>query len=103
MEDYEPLGDLLTDEVQFPVVNILLFGSVGAGKSSVYNTINSVFRKKIFNVARSGNAEHSLTTKVSVHVIKRNKMPKILQTIIMLLTVFVVKMTYGFFPGVTLI
>jgi predicted GTPase len=55
---------MLTDEFQFPLVNILLFGSVGAGKSSVFNTINSIFRGKIFNVARSGNAEHSLTTKV---------------------------------------
>lgn len=58
------MGDMLTDEVQFPVVNILLFGGVGAGKSSVFNSFNSVFRGKIFNVARSGCAEHSLTTKV---------------------------------------
>lgn len=65
IENYEPLGDMLTDEFQFPLVNILLFGSVGAGKSSVFNTINSIFRGKIFNVARSGNAEHSLTTKFS--------------------------------------
>ncbi|XP_045157605.2 interferon-induced protein 44-like isoform X1 [Mercenaria mercenaria] len=63
VEKYEPLGDLLTDEVQFPKVNILLLGGVGAGKSSVFNTFNSIFRGKIFNVARSGSAEHSLTTK----------------------------------------
>ncbi|XP_053388782.1 interferon-induced protein 44-like isoform X2 [Mercenaria mercenaria] len=63
LENFEPLGDLLTGEVQFPQVNILLFGGVGAGKSSVFNTINSVFRGKIFNVARSGCTEHSLTTK----------------------------------------
>ncbi|XP_060578696.1 interferon-induced protein 44-like [Ruditapes philippinarum] len=63
VENYEPLGDLLTDEFQFPVVNILLFGAVGAGKSCVFNTINSIFRGKIFNVAISGNAEHRLTTK----------------------------------------
>lgn len=63
--NYEPLGDFLTGEVSFPQVNVLLFGGVGAGKSSVFNTINSVFRRKIFNVARSGYAGHSLTTKVS--------------------------------------
>ncbi|XP_045157612.2 interferon-induced protein 44-like isoform X2 [Mercenaria mercenaria] len=63
LENFEPMGDLLTGEVQFPQVNILLFGGIGAGKSSVFNTINSVFRGKIFNVARSGFSEHSLTTK----------------------------------------
>lgn len=64
IERYQPMGDMLTDEIQFPLVNVLLFGGVGAGKSSVFNTFNSVFRGKIFNVARSGCAEHSLTTKV---------------------------------------
>ncbi|KAL4236543.1 Interferon-induced protein 44-like [Mactra antiquata] len=69
LEHYEPLGDLITGEVTFPQVNILLFGGVGAGKSSVFNTWNSVFREKIFNVARSGSADHSLTTKFSKYPI----------------------------------
>ncbi|XP_060578688.1 interferon-induced protein 44-like isoform X1 [Ruditapes philippinarum] len=68
-ENYEPLGELLTGEVHFPQVNILLFGGVGAGKSSVFNTINSCFRGKIFNVARSGCAEHSLTSKFTKYPI----------------------------------
>ncbi|XP_053388784.1 interferon-induced protein 44-like isoform X2 [Mercenaria mercenaria] len=63
LENFEPMGDLLAGEVHFPQVNILLFGCVGAGKSSVFNTINSVFRGKIFNVALASCAEHVVTTK----------------------------------------
>jgi hypothetical protein len=43
----------------------LLVGQVGAGKSSFFNTINSIFRGYITSQACSGNAEHSLTTVVS--------------------------------------
>ncbi|KAK3580744.1 hypothetical protein CHS0354_023024 [Potamilus streckersoni] len=41
---------------------ILMIGPVGAGKSSFFNTINSVFKGRITYQASSGSAEHSLTT-----------------------------------------
>ncbi|XP_053395400.1 interferon-induced protein 44-like [Mercenaria mercenaria] len=63
IENYEPLQDLLNGEVHFPRANVLLMGPIGVGKSSFFNTINSIFRGKIFNIARSGSSEHSLTTK----------------------------------------
>eukprot|EP00105_Crassostrea_gigas_P045706 XP_019929854.1 PREDICTED: interferon-induced protein 44-like isoform X5 [Crassostrea gigas] len=42
--------------------NILLIGQIGAGKSSFFNSVNSIFRGKITSKARSGSFEHSLTT-----------------------------------------
>ncbi|KAL3875306.1 hypothetical protein ACJMK2_038226, partial [Sinanodonta woodiana] len=43
--------------------NILLLGSVGAGKSSFINTIYSCFRGCYTSVAGSGLTDRSLTTK----------------------------------------
>lgn len=64
IENYIPLKDSLPSDVQFPCVNILLFGSIGSGKSATYNTMNSVFRGKIFNTAASGGFENVITRKV---------------------------------------
>ncbi|XP_033754629.1 interferon-induced protein 44-like isoform X2 [Pecten maximus] len=41
---------------------ILLVGQVGAGKSSYFNTINSIFRGQISIQANAGSADKSLTT-----------------------------------------
>ncbi|CAG2238099.1 unnamed protein product [Mytilus edulis] len=57
VERYKPLKEL-----NVPQARILLVGQVGAGKTSFFNTINSVFRGYITRQACSGNAEHSLTT-----------------------------------------
>ncbi|KAL3867701.1 hypothetical protein ACJMK2_040568 [Sinanodonta woodiana] len=65
IESYMPISDVVGPEVRFPSVNILFIGPVGAGKSSFFNTVNSVFRGKVFNQARSGRALNSLTTKFS--------------------------------------
>lgn len=47
--------------VTVPFTNILLIGQIGAGKSSFFNTVNSVFRGKMTSKARCGSFEHSLT------------------------------------------
>ncbi|XP_052678117.1 interferon-induced protein 44-like [Crassostrea angulata] len=50
------------EELNVPEVNILLVGQVGAGKSSVVNTINSVWKGEISSRSWAGSSEHSLTT-----------------------------------------
>ncbi|XP_060584187.1 interferon-induced protein 44-like [Ruditapes philippinarum] len=56
---FKPFPDLDISEAR-----ILMIGPVGAGKSSFYNTINSIFRGRITQRAGSGSAEQSLTTAV---------------------------------------
>ncbi|XP_076099527.1 interferon-induced protein 44-like [Mytilus galloprovincialis] len=65
VEKYKPLKDL-----KVPQARILLVGQVGAGKSSFFNTINSIFRGYITSQACSGNAEHSLTTMYRMYQIR---------------------------------
>ena len=60
LANWTPLDGLDVD-----CVNILLIGQVGNGKSSFINTINSVFRGYVNPKAVTGNADHSLTTKVN--------------------------------------
>ncbi|XP_067680289.1 interferon-induced protein 44-like [Haliotis asinina] len=57
IETYSPI-----EGVKVGRVNILLVGAVGAGKSSYFNTINSIFRGHVTSQACSGSTEHSLTT-----------------------------------------
>jgi predicted GTPase len=52
IEQYKPLKELNVDQAR-----VLLVGQVGAGKSSFFNTINSIFRGYITSQACSGNAE----------------------------------------------
>ncbi|XP_056001626.1 interferon-induced protein 44-like [Ostrea edulis] len=54
---YHPIEDTSVTNV-----NILLLGEVGAGKSSFFNTINSIFRGEITSRACAGSSKHSLTT-----------------------------------------
>ena len=62
--DYAP-----DDDSEVPSTNILLIGQIGAGKSSFFNSVNSIFRGKITSQARSGSFEHSLTTVVSGYLL----------------------------------
>ncbi|XP_062622114.1 interferon-induced protein 44-like [Saccostrea cucullata] len=57
IRSFSPLKDSKVSEV-----NILLIGQVGAGKSSLLNTFNSIFRGEISSRAWTGSAQHSLTT-----------------------------------------
>ncbi|KAK3610856.1 hypothetical protein CHS0354_039127 [Potamilus streckersoni] len=56
-ENYEP-----PDALKLPETRILMVGPVGAGKSSFFNTLNSIFKGRITQRGYTGSAEHSLTT-----------------------------------------
>lgn len=56
--------------VQVPQSNILIIGPVGAGKSSFFNTIASVFRGRVTGQAPSGCAEHSITSHYSSYQVR---------------------------------
>ncbi|XP_060070394.1 interferon-induced protein 44-like [Ylistrum balloti] len=61
---YKPLSGLDIQQAR-----ILLIGQVGAGKSSYFNTINSIFRGYISSQASAGSTEHSLTTSYRMYEI----------------------------------
>ncbi|KAL4237868.1 Interferon-induced protein 44-like [Mactra antiquata] len=63
--NYKPLHELMPLHHTFPRVNILLFGAIGSGKSSVFNTISSVFKGKIFDIAPVGRSTSSISTKLT--------------------------------------
>ncbi|XP_067682168.1 interferon-induced protein 44-like [Haliotis asinina] len=65
---YAPLGGLKVNNV-----NILMIGAVGAGKSSYFNTINSIFRGHVTSQACSGSAEHSLTTMFRMYKVRSSE------------------------------
>ncbi|XP_052106162.1 interferon-induced protein 44-like [Mytilus californianus] len=67
IDKYTPLKEL-----KVPQARVLLIGQVGAGKTSFFNTINSVFRGYITRQACSGNAEHSLTTVYRMYQIRNS-------------------------------
>lgn len=61
---YKPLDSALSQ------VRVLLVGPVGAGKSSFFNSINSVFRGHVTSQAMAGCAATSLTTKFRTYSVK---------------------------------
>ncbi|XP_050406204.1 interferon-induced protein 44-like [Patella vulgata] len=70
IEDYVPLEDVGVRQAR-----ILLIGSVGAGKSSYFNTINSIFRGHVTGQANTGSAEASLTTMFRIYQIRSCSTP----------------------------
>ncbi|XP_052677100.1 interferon-induced protein 44-like [Crassostrea angulata] len=63
--DYKPMT-----ETKVTAANILLIGQIGAGKSSFFNSVNSIFRGKITSKACSGSFEHSVTTMYRQYKVK---------------------------------
>ncbi|XP_053383599.1 interferon-induced protein 44-like isoform X2 [Mercenaria mercenaria] len=62
---FKPVQDLQISEAR-----ILMLGPVGAGKSSFYNTIDSIYRGRITQRACSGSAEQSLSTAYIPYMVK---------------------------------
>ncbi|XP_053383550.1 interferon-induced protein 44-like [Mercenaria mercenaria] len=62
---FKPVQDLQISEAR-----ILMLGPVGAGKSSFYNTIDSIYRGRITQRACSGSAEQSLSTAYIPYTVK---------------------------------
>ncbi|XP_060070665.1 interferon-induced protein 44-like [Ylistrum balloti] len=65
IETYKPLPGLGLQQTR-----ILMVGQVGSGKSSFFNTINSIFRGHISGQANAGSAEHSLTTTYRMYQVR---------------------------------
>ncbi|XP_036970532.1 interferon-induced protein 44-like isoform X2 [Acanthopagrus latus] len=63
-------------------VRVLLIGPVGAGKSSFFNSINSVFRGHVTNQAMSGSSTTSLTTQFRSYSLKAGREGKPLPIIL---------------------
>ncbi|KAH3776046.1 hypothetical protein DPMN_177459 [Dreissena polymorpha] len=57
-------------EMGLSAVRVLMLGPVGSGKSSFYNTINSVFKGRISQGARTGKSAHSITSAYTPHSTK---------------------------------
>ncbi|XP_078309352.1 interferon-induced protein 44-like [Crassostrea virginica] len=62
---YKPVA-----EANVQAANILLLGPIGSGKSSFFNSINSIFSKRITSKACSGSFEHCVTTMYRQYKIK---------------------------------
>jgi dephospho-CoA kinase len=51
--------------LEVPFFNIALTGQIGAGKSSFFNSVNSIFNERVIgSKANVGSAARSLTSKV---------------------------------------
>ncbi|XP_043079851.1 interferon-induced protein 44-like [Puntigrus tetrazona] len=64
IRDYKPLIKSVSK------VRILMIGPVGAGKSSFFNSINSIFTGHVTNKAMSGSAGTSVTTQFRTYPVK---------------------------------
>merc|ERR1711892_635869 len=60
----------LLAEAELEFFNVLLIGQISAGKSSFYNTIESVFSDYVTTRADAGAVEQSLTTKFRTYKVK---------------------------------
>ncbi|XP_023810028.1 interferon-induced protein 44-like [Oryzias latipes] len=73
---YRPLNSSVTQ------ARVLLIGPVGAGKSSFFNSINSIFRGHVTSQAISGSCSTSLTTQFRTYTVKAGREGKPLPLIL---------------------
>ncbi|XP_070576467.1 interferon-induced protein 44-like isoform X2 [Ptychodera flava] len=52
---------------------ILMLGQIGAGKSSFFNTINSIYRGHVTSQANMGSVPHSLTTRFRTYEVRSSR------------------------------
>ncbi|XP_014872467.1 interferon-induced protein 44-like [Poecilia latipinna] len=76
IENYKPLISSVSQ------ARILLIGPVGVGKSSFFNSINSVFRGHVTNQAVSGCSSTSLTTQFRTYSLKAGREGRLLPVIL---------------------
>ncbi|XP_045077907.1 interferon-induced protein 44-like isoform X2 [Coregonus clupeaformis] len=69
----EKIQNYKSDVKSVSQVRVLLVGPVGAGKSSFFNSVNSVFRGNMTSQAICGSAGTSLTTQFRTFTIKSGK------------------------------
>ncbi|XP_056613877.1 interferon-induced protein 44-like isoform X2 [Triplophysa dalaica] len=72
IKNYKPL------ESSVNRIRILMIGPVGAGKSSFFNSINSVFTGHVTNKAMAGSSGTSLTTQFRTYPVKDGREGKLL-------------------------
>jgi len=66
----------LLEGAQLEYFNVLLIGQISAGKSSFYNTVESVFAKNVTRRAIVGQRDSSLTTKFRTYKVKAKDQQK---------------------------
>ena len=57
----------IIEEAGIEQINVLLVGYVAAGKSSFFNSVESVYEGYVTNTAEAGADEGSLTKQVAMH------------------------------------
>ncbi|XP_060577917.1 interferon-induced protein 44-like [Ruditapes philippinarum] len=62
--------------INLTTANILFLGPVGAGKSSFFNTISSIFRGHVTGQAVCGSAEQSITSKYHMYRVRGSALTK---------------------------
>ncbi|XP_060580071.1 interferon-induced protein 44-like, partial [Ruditapes philippinarum] len=62
--------------IKLKTSNILFLGPVGAGKSSFFNTISSIFRGHVTGQAVCGSAEQSITSKYRMYRVRGSALTK---------------------------
>uniref|UniRef100_A0A8C4T2I5 G domain-containing protein n=1 Tax=Erpetoichthys calabaricus TaxID=27687 RepID=A0A8C4T2I5_ERPCA len=68
--------EILTESVEEP--RILLIGQIGSGKSSFFNSVNSVFRGHVMQQAGSGHGVNSISTRYRTYKVLNGKGEKML-------------------------
>ncbi|XP_062604762.1 interferon-induced protein 44-like [Saccostrea cucullata] len=72
IEKYTPLAEI-GNHSNIPHVNILLLGRISSGKSSFFNTVDSVFKGRLSLRSRAGCASSSLTKSIDIYKVKGRK------------------------------